>query len=252
MTDYQQEQFPLPTPARLRRELRLRRPPWWMVVGLIGVIFATWIPLYWIYRERNSYSTLPKIHFIQDMDNQPAFRAQHPSRLFSDGRATRAVVDGTVARGHLRLDDQFFRGYRTIREGADERIEFVSTLPESIAVNTRTVQRGKERFNIYCVVCHGPNGDGNGIVHQRAIARKEAQWVPPTNLLTQLVRDQPAGKLFQSISDGVRNMPGYNTQISVPDRWAIVAYLRDLQASQPIAAPADTSSNQNSNDGNQP
>jgi mono/diheme cytochrome c family protein len=252
MTDYQTEQFPLPTPGRLRRELRLPRPPWWMVVGLIGVMVATWLPLYLIYVERSTYSTLPKIHFIQDMDNQPAFRAQQTSALFADGRAARSVVEGTMARGHLKLDDSLFRGYRTIREGADERIEFVSTIPDSIAVDAQTVQRGKERFNIYCVVCHGAVGDGNGLVHQRALARKEAQWVPPTNLLTKVIRDQTSGQLFQSISDGVRNMPGYNTQVSVRDRWAIVVYLRELQASQPVAAPAKTAPPQNLKDGKQP
>ncbi len=252
MTDYQQEQFPIPTPGRLRRELRLKRPPWWMIVGLIGVIIATWIPLHLIYKKRNSYSALPKIHFVQDMDNQPAFRPQHPSGLFADGRATRPVIAGTVARGHLRLDEHFFRGYLTTREGTEERIEFVSAFPERLSVNAKLVQRGKERFQIYCVVCHGEIGEGNGIVHQRAIARKEAQWVPPTNLLSQIIRDQKEGQLFQSISDGVRNMPGYNTQISVEDRWAIVAYLRDLQASQPVAAPVEVGVNQNSSDGKKP
>jgi mono/diheme cytochrome c family protein len=186
------------------------------------------------------------------MDNQPAFRPQHPSGLFADGRATRPVVSGTVARGHLRLNEHFFRGYRTIREGTDERIEFVSTLPEHVTVDAKLVLRGKERFQIYCVVCHGLIGEGNGIVHERAIARKEAQWVPPTNLLTQLIRDQPEGQLFQSISDGVRNMPGYNTQISVEDRWAIVAYVRDLQSSQPVSAPAEVGANQNTSDGEEP
>lgn len=254
MTDYQNEQFPLPTPARLRRELRLRRAPWWMVLSLIGVVIATWLPLYLIYVERTTYSTVPKIHFIQDMDNQPVFRAQAPSGLFADGRATRSVIEGTVARGHLQLDDHMKRGYRKIREGAEERIEFFPTIPESIVVNSGTVLRGKERFRIYCALCHGEVGDGNGIIHQRAVTRKESQWVPPTNLLTQVIRDQPDGQLFQSISDGVRNMPGYSTQISTRDRWAIVAYLRDLQATQavapPVAQPAETISNQNSNNGN--
>ncbi|MEQ1903358.1 MAG: cytochrome c [Pirellulaceae bacterium] len=256
MTDYQKEQFPLPTPGRLSRELRLRRAPWWMVVGLMGVVIATFLPLYLIYVERTTHSTVPKIHFIQDMDNQPMFRAQAPSGLFADGRATRSVVEGTVARGHLKLDDHLFRGYRTIHEEAGDRIEFISAIPEGIAVDAQTILRGKERFNIYCALCHGEVGDGNGIVHQRAVARKEPQWVPPTNLLTQVIRDQPDGQLFQSISDGVRNMPGYSTQISTKDRWAIVAYLRDLQAFQPAAPPVvpttKSVSNQTLKDGKQP
>jgi len=244
MTDYQQEQFPLPTPGRLRRELRLGRPPWWMVVGLIVVIVATWIPLYLIGKKRSSFSTLPKIHYIQDMDNQPAFRAQHPSSLFADGSAARPIISGTMARGHLRLDDDYWRGYRTISGETENRIEFVSEFPAQVTVDARLIQRGEERFGIYCVVCHGKIGVGDGIVHQRALAANEAQWVPPTNLLTQLARDRKEGQLFQAISDGVRNMPGYNTQISVDDRWAIVAWLRELQKSQPVAPPAEVSPSQ--------
>ena len=71
MTEYQREQFPIPTPGRLRRELRLRRPPWWMVLALIVVIIATWIPLYLIYQQRNSYSTLPKIHTSRTWTTNP-------------------------------------------------------------------------------------------------------------------------------------------------------------------------------------
>lgn len=236
MTEYQREQFPIPTPGRLKRELRLRRPPWWMVVGLIVVVIATWIPLYLIYQKRSRYSTLPKIHYIQDMDNQPGFGPQAPSTLFADGRATRTVVEGTIARGHLREDDHFFRGYQMMKVGATESVEFFDEFPDDVAIDETLVQRGAERYAIYCAVCHDDQGTGNGLVHQHALALKETKWVPPTNLLTQEIRDRPKGQIFQAISDGVRNMPGYKTQIEVEDRWAIVAYVQSLQATQPVAA----------------
>ncbi len=144
MTEYQKEQFPIPTPGRLWRELRLRRPPWWMVLALIVVIIATWIPLYLIYQKRNSYSTLPKIHYIQDMDNQPGFGPQDPITLFADGRATRSLVEGTVARGHLREDDHYFRGFQMTKTGATEFVEFFETFPDTVSVDERLVGRGAD------------------------------------------------------------------------------------------------------------
>jgi mono/diheme cytochrome c family protein len=244
MTEYQHEQFPIPTPGRLRRELRLRRPPWWLVLALIIVIIASWIPLYLIYQKRNSYSTLPKIHYIQDMDNQPGFGPQDPTTLFADGRATRSLVDGTVARGHLREDDHYFRGYQMTKIGSTESVEFFENFPDNVSVNEALIGRGAERYAIYCAVCHDQQGAGDGLVHQHAIALKEAKWVPPTNLLTQEIRDRPEGQVFQAISDGVRNMPGYKTQINVEDRWAIVAFVRQLQATQPVAVVEELKTNE--------
>ena len=243
MADYQSERFPLPTPGRLRRELGLRRPPWWIVVGLIVLIIATWVPLYPLYKMRTSYSDKPKIHFVQDMDIQPGFRAQEAHPMFADGRAARAPVAGTVARGHLQLDDHFFRGYRTINtagdtpEGTTGTIEFFDEMPASLAINDELLARGHERYGIYCSLCHDDQGLGNGIIHQRAVALKADSWVPPTNLMTQEMRDRVDGQLFQAIGDGVRNMPSYATQISPTDRWAIVAWVRHLQQNSPVAPP---------------
>ncbi len=74
-------------------------------------------------------------------------------------------------------------------------------------------------------------------MNQRALELKEAKWVPATNLMTQEIRDRAAGQLFQAIRDGVRNMPSYGAQITPHDRWAIVAYLRELQSTSPVAPP---------------
>lgn len=235
MIEYQGEQFPIPTPGRLRRELRLRRPPWWMVLGLIIVVVATWIPLYLVFQMRSSFSLWPKIHFIHDMDNQPGFRPQGSSTLFADGRASRQSVDGTLPRGQLREDDHFYRGYHLKSQGGSGFIEFFTGLPEGMEADAFLLARGADRYQIFCAVCHDQQGTGNGLVHQRAVASKEAKWVPPTNLMTQEIRDRADGNLFQAISDGVRNMPGYKTQVSVEDRWAIVAHVRQLQGSQPVA-----------------
>jgi mono/diheme cytochrome c family protein len=106
------------------------------------------------------------------------------------------------------------------------------------------VNRGLERYAIYCAVCHDDSGTGNGLVHQHALALKETKWVPPTNLLTQEIRDRPEGQIFQAISDGVRNMPGYKSQLDVDDRWAIVVYVRKLQATQPVAVVEQPPRNQ--------
>ena len=98
------------------------------------------------------------------------------------------------------------------------------------------IERGRERFNIYCGVCHGADVSGKGMVAQRAVLRSPKTWVAPTDLHSQAVVDQPVGRLFDSISNGVRNMPGYAAQISYQDRWAIVLYVRALQRSQAASA----------------
>jgi mono/diheme cytochrome c family protein len=113
----------------------------------------------------------------------------------------------------------------------------VTTQPPQLTVDEAFIARGRNRYQIHCVVCHGDSGAGDGLVNQRAIELKEAKWVPATNLLTQLIRDRADGQIFQAIRDGVRNMPSYGSQIEPRDRWAIVAYVRHLQATLPVAPP---------------
>jgi mono/diheme cytochrome c family protein len=100
------------------------------------------------------------------------------------------------------------------------------------------VERGQQRFNIYCAVCHGTDGYGNGPVNNRAVQRQEQKWVPAANLHSDVVRSRPDGHIFNTITNGIRNMAGYGSQIPVQDRWAIVAYLRALQLSQHAPASA--------------
>lgn len=237
MTEYQKEQFPIPTPWRLIRELRLRRPPWWMVTLLVVAVVATWIPLTLIYKARQEKSRLPRVHFFHDMDHQAKFGPQDPHPWYRDGRAMRLPVDGTIARGRLQLNQHLTLGYITQDGTKSSSVkEFSTGLPPEIASNLIALrERGADRYGIYCAVCHGQLGQGDGPVNQRAIELKEAKWVPATNLLTLMVRDRADGQLFQAITAGVRNMPSYGAQISPRDRWAIVAYLRQLQSDQPVA-----------------
>jgi mono/diheme cytochrome c family protein len=185
------------------------------------------LPLALVARARGSKSTSPPVHLVQDMDNQPKFKAQAANPLFADGRAMRPPVAGTVARGEVEADERFYRG----------RVDgqWVTTFP--MAVTLETMQRGQQRFSIYCSVCHGLDGEGNGIVNLRAQKLEEGTWVPPTSLSSQVVRDRAVGHLFNTITYGIRTMPAYGEQIPAADRWAIVAYLRALQRSQ--NAPVD-------------
>ncbi len=174
-------------------------------------------------------SSRTRIHIIQDMDNQPKFRAQHANPLFADGRAMRPPVAGTVARGRLEADDHYYRG--VVDNG------WSTTFPPQVQVNLDLVHRGQDRFNIYCTPCHGYAGYGDGTVNERAmelvnLGRNGTTWVQSKNMHEQLIREQPLGQTFNTITNGVRNMSGYAAQISTEDRWAIVAYVKALQRSQ--------------------
>ena len=174
-------------------------------------------------------SSHTRIHIIQDMDNQPKFRAQHANPLFADGRAMRPLVAGTVARGQLEADDHYNRGV------VDN--DWATTFPPQVQVNLDLVYRGQDRFNIYCTPCHGYAGYGDGMINQRAmdlvnLGLNGTTWVQPKSVHEQAIREQPVGQTFNTITNGVRNMSGYAAQIPTEDRWAIVAYVKALQRSQ--------------------
>ncbi len=236
MPTYQEERFPLPTPGRLAHELHLTRPPWWMILLLAIVVVGTWVPLVLIYRARSTTSRQPRVHFFMDMDKQAKFGTQSAHPWFEDGRAMRTPIEGTIARGHLRHDAHFFDGFS--KDATSGAIQFMTTMPSQVMVDESLLQRGQQRYGIYCAICHGTTGVGDGLVNQRAIELKEPKWVPATNLMTQEIRDRADGQIFQAIRDGVRNMPSYVAQIDPHDRWAIVAYIRYLQSTTPVAAPA--------------
>ncbi|HEV7282913.1 MAG TPA: quinol:electron acceptor oxidoreductase subunit ActD [Pirellulaceae bacterium] len=115
---------------------------------------------------------------------------------------------------------------------AEPELPWLEDFPSSLVIDERLMARGRARYNIYCAVCHGLGGDGNGLVSQRAIELQQATWVPPTSLHTEEVVKQPVGQIYNTIVNGVRKMPAYGDQILPQDRWAIVLYVRALQRSR--------------------
>jgi mono/diheme cytochrome c family protein len=111
-------------------------------------------------------------------------------------------------------------------EDADEP-NWLTDIP--VKVSKATIQRGQLQYNVYCSICHGLAGDGDGLVSRRALELQQPTWVQPTPIHAEHVVEQPAGKLYNTITHGVRKMKGYGSQISPEDRWAIVLYIRALQ-----------------------
>ena len=225
-------------------DLRLPKPPFWMIAILIVLVVHSWIPLVLIARARTTKTTQPRVHLIQDMDAQPRYGPQASSKIFADGRSMRQPVSGTVAQGELHEDDHYSRGYATSKNAETGLwdVKYFEGFPKQVQVDEKLLLRGQQRFNIYCAVCHGKAGYGDGPVAQRALELQEPKWVPPSSLHLDVVRARQEGHLFNTITNGIRNMSGYGQQISIEDRWAIVSYLRALQLSQnaPLdAVPAD-------------
>jgi len=185
------------------------------------------LPFACLFRARNATSPLPRVHLIQDMDNQLRFKSQQVNLLFADTREERPPVAGTIARGHLPAEEGFRQG---VRDG-----RWIETFP--LPVTETLIHRGQERFGIYCAPCHGLAGYGDGIVAIRADRLQEGTWVQPSSLHAATVAVRPVGHLYNTITNGIRTMPSYGSQISEVDRWAIVAYVRALQLSQraPVA-----------------
>jgi mono/diheme cytochrome c family protein len=190
--------------------------------ALVALFVIGMIPLALILKARVSTSPRPRIQVIPDMDTQPKYVAQSQNPLFLDGRAMRTPPAGTIARGDLRADDWLYRGRR---DG-----DWATVLP--LPVTEALMNRGRERYGIFCAPCHGLSGYGDGMVARRADKLQEGTWVPPTSYHTAAVRARPVGHIFNTITNGIRTMPPYGPQIPVEDRWAIAAYVRALQRSQ--------------------
>ncbi len=193
-----------------------------LVYTLLILVAVSFIPMAFLAKARVTDSLLPRIQIVPDMDNQPKFKAQSVNPLFADGRAMRPPVAGTVARGELKTDLAFYQG---TSDG-----EWTTSLP--VPITAWLLQRGQERFGIYCAVCHGLTGKGDGMISRRADQLQEGTWTPPTDLTSSVIIERPDGHLFNTITHGIRNMPAYGPQIEPADRWAIVAYVRALQRSR--------------------
>jgi hypothetical protein len=151
----------------------------------------------------------------QDMHDQPKYKPLAGSAFFDDGRAARSPVEGTVARGQLRLDEHFYTG-----KVGDK---LVDTLP--FPVTRKILERGRERYNIFCAQCHDRVGRGEGMIVQRGFRR-------PPSFHDDRLRRAPAGHFFDVMTNGFGSMYPYASRITPEDRWAIVAYIRALQLSQ--------------------
>ncbi len=169
------------------------------LVALVGVAYVT---------------LLAGCSLKQDMALQPYNRPLSPSDFFTDGRSERPLVENTVARGSL----------------ADEAL-FVSKESNNfpLPVNQELLERGENRYKIFCTPCHGLQGDGNGMVAMRGMKH------PPTYHDDRL-RKSPNGYFYDVITNGFGAMYGYSAQIPPRDRWAIIAYVRALQLSRNVKA----------------
>ena len=178
----------------------------------------------------------------RDMQDQPKAIAYRENAFYKDGTGSRPLVDGTVPRGYLRENRAFFLGKKAAApttpaspqtpptgSAANNQAglypDDVDTIPMQITRDD--LDRGQERFDIYCSVCHGKTGYGDGM-----IARRGFNKPAPANYHQDRLRQAPAGHFFDVMTNGWGAMPAYAQQVSVEDRWRIVAYIRALQLSQ--------------------
>jgi mono/diheme cytochrome c family protein len=188
------------------------------------------------------------------MQDQPKAIAYRESSFFRDGLSSRPLVPGTVARGYLRADREFYLGKKAnsaavnagqpaptgspatsgaTTNGASLYPDDVETFP--IPIDKAAIDRGQQRYEIYCSVCHGMTGNGDGM-----IARRGFNKPLPASYHQDRLRQAPVGHFFDAMTNGWGAMPSYATQISVEDRWKIIAYIRALQLSQMPAQAENT------------
>lgn len=153
-----------------------------------------------------------------DMHVQPKYKTYAATDFFGDGRSARPLVAGTVARGHLEIDDHLYKGKLN---GAE-----ATTFP--FPITAADLERGRERHDIYCSPCHDYTGSGRGMIVQRG-------FPPPPSYHIDRLRQAPAGHFFDVITNGSGSMYSYAARISPEDRWRIIAYIRALQLSQHAA-----------------
>jgi mono/diheme cytochrome c family protein len=178
----------------------------------------------------------------RDMQDQPKSIAYRENSFYKDGTGSRPLVEGTVARGYLREDRGFYQGKKATAQATPASPQTpptqasannqaglypddVDTIP--MQLTKADLDRGQERYNIYCSVCHGMTGYGDGM-----IARRGFNKPAPANYHQDRLRQAPAGHFFDVMTNGWGAMPSYAQQLSVEDRWRVVAYIRALQLSQ--------------------
>ncbi len=153
-----------------------------------------------------------------DMHVQPKYEPLDPSSFFADGRSARQPVPGTVARGELRINEAMYAG----------KVNGVPVDKFPFPISRKDLERGRERFNIYCTPCHDYTGSGHGMIVQRG-------FPPPPSYDIDRLRNAPVGHFFDVMTNGYGSMYSYASRVSVKDRWRIAAYIRALQLSQHAA-----------------
>ena len=256
----------------LAEDLYLPKLPFVLIASALVLVPLTWVPLAFIARARTTPSPNRPINIFQGMDDTPRYNTQATNPIFADNRAMRPDPPGTVARDSLMLDAHFELGYEVDGNGKPIFVDdeatgtqvprFYQGYPESVTVDAKLMQRGRERYNIYCAPCHGLNGLGNGMINNRALELQQADpsattWAQSSNLLDlapnsdRLAFGEPLysnGKLFNTITNGIRNMPAYGAQVPAADRWAIIAYVRALQINQDSLPRVQTQTEQDTAD----
>jgi mono/diheme cytochrome c family protein len=144
----------------------------------------------------------------QDMHNQPRYKPYAATDFFGDGRSARPAIADTVARGQLRIDEPRFTGKENGKE-----------------ITKADIERGHQRFDIYCTPCHGRLGDGNGMIVSRGLRQ-------PPSYNSDRLRNAPIGHFFDVMTNGYGAMYSYASRVAVDDRWRIAAYIKALQESQ--------------------
>jgi mono/diheme cytochrome c family protein len=151
----------------------------------------------------------------QDMHDQPKYEPLESSAFFGDGQASRPLVQGTVARGQLQDDEHLYTGKINGQP--------VTTFP--FQITAPMMDRGQQKYNVYCAPCHDRVGTGAGMIVKRGYRQ-------PQSFHIDRLRAAPPGHFYDVITNGFGAMPDYRAQIQPEDRWAVVAYIRALQLSQ--------------------
>lgn len=179
----------------------------------------------------------------RDMQDQPKTIAYRGSSFYKDGTGSRPLVEGAVPRGYLREDRAFFFGKKLNASDLNKEQQYQTQNPQQpgnsanafpddvdtipMAITKADLDRGQDRFNIYCSVCHGMTGYGDGIVARRGFNKPS-----PASYHQERLQNAPVGHFFDVMTNGWGAMPSYASQVSVEDRWRIAAYIRALQLSQ--------------------
>lgn len=189
----------------------------------------------------------------QNMRNESRIKPYEPSTFFEDGQSARPILPGTVARGEERIDGQFYTGMLAAPEPGETQTSepAATTAPDAnqsgaqgnqasapgvpadtfpYPITREILERGQDRYNIFCAPCHALTGTGDGMIVQRGFS-------PPPSFHSDRLRQAPVGHYFDVITNGFGRMYSYSSRVPPADRWAIIAYIRALQLSQD--APVD-------------